>query len=350
MPQPPQEPMPRVPDGARVSRGVWTSLARCCRGLSPRTGAGHARSRRPRGPVSCVTVGEHRAAERSGGLCERTRSARPPARPPRLPRRSGSCGPRMRRGTADGADRRHRMSRRASPGRLWLALGGSPPPRRLSYVGRGPSTWREPASPQRESRTSMLSRRMNAWHRNRLLHCGGNSPRAMCKSTISWHPMDGARCCSARIGGHADATPAPQRSNQLAATPHRSCCRGRTRRSSDPPRSGATRRSSASAWRMSAGTAGRPSRRPPSCTGAPRAGVRANPRGGRDLSARADHRRGGVILPLPAPASLAQAAWIPRLLIWREDGTFDRREGQPLRELVLGRWRRAGGSDRRGTN
>src|SRR5262245_26831264 len=32
----------------------------------------------------------------------------------------------------------------------------------------------------------------------------------------------------------------------------------------------------------------------------------------------------------PAPSdSLAQAAWIPRLTIWRGDGTMHRREGKP---------------------
>jgi hypothetical protein len=41
------------------------------------------------------------------------------------------------------------------------------------------------------------------------------------------------------------------------------------------------------------------------------------------------------MLLVPAPAySLAQAAWIPRLLIWRDDGTFDRREGQPCESWV----------------
>ena len=32
--------------------------------------------------------------------------------------------------------------------------------------------------------------------------------------------------------------------------------------------------------------------------------------------------------------SLAQAAWIPRLLIWRDDGTFGRREGKPCGSWV----------------
>jgi hypothetical protein len=60
----------------------------------------------------------------------------------------------------------------------------------------------------------------------------------------------------------------------------------------------------------------------------PRSGVRADPAGGWDPSARADPRRGRVMLLIPAPAySLPQAAWIPRLVIWRDDGRFDRREG-----------------------
>jgi hypothetical protein len=38
---------------------------------------------------------------------------------------------------------------------------------------------------------------------------------------------------------------------------------------------------------------------------------------------------------LPAPAySLAQAGWIPRLLTWRDDASFDRREGQPCESWV----------------
>jgi len=36
------------------------------------------------------------------------------------------------------------------------------------------------------------------------------------------------------------------------------------------------------------------------------------------------------LLLIPAPSfSLAQAAWIPRLTIWRDDGTMQRREGVP---------------------
>jgi hypothetical protein len=36
------------------------------------------------------------------------------------------------------------------------------------------------------------------------------------------------------------------------------------------------------------------------------------------------------MLLIPAPSySLAQAAWIPRLTIWRDDGTTQCREGEP---------------------
>jgi len=36
------------------------------------------------------------------------------------------------------------------------------------------------------------------------------------------------------------------------------------------------------------------------------------------------------MLVIPAPSySLAQAAWIPRITIWRDDGTTQRREGKP---------------------
>jgi hypothetical protein len=36
------------------------------------------------------------------------------------------------------------------------------------------------------------------------------------------------------------------------------------------------------------------------------------------------------MLLIPAPSySLAQAAWIPRITIWRDDGTTLRREGEP---------------------
>jgi hypothetical protein len=36
------------------------------------------------------------------------------------------------------------------------------------------------------------------------------------------------------------------------------------------------------------------------------------------------------MLVIPAPSySLAQAAWIPRITIWRDDGTTQRRDGEP---------------------
>ena len=36
------------------------------------------------------------------------------------------------------------------------------------------------------------------------------------------------------------------------------------------------------------------------------------------------------MLIIPAPVfSLAQAAWIPRLTIWRDDGIIQHREGKP---------------------
>ena len=36
------------------------------------------------------------------------------------------------------------------------------------------------------------------------------------------------------------------------------------------------------------------------------------------------------MLIIPAPVfSLAQAAWIPRLTIWRDDGIIQHREGEP---------------------
>src|SRR5262250_597491 len=36
------------------------------------------------------------------------------------------------------------------------------------------------------------------------------------------------------------------------------------------------------------------------------------------------------MLLIPAPSySLAQAAWIPRITIWRDDGTMQHREGDP---------------------
>src|SRR5262249_39434610 len=36
------------------------------------------------------------------------------------------------------------------------------------------------------------------------------------------------------------------------------------------------------------------------------------------------------MLVIPAPSySLAQAAWIPRITIWRDDGTTHHREGEP---------------------
>jgi hypothetical protein len=35
------------------------------------------------------------------------------------------------------------------------------------------------------------------------------------------------------------------------------------------------------------------------------------------------------MLVIPTPAySLAKAAWIPRITIWRDDDTFDRRDGE----------------------
>ena len=41
-------------------------------------------------------------------------------------------------------------------------------------------------------------------------------------------------------------------------------------------------------------------------------------------------RRPGRVLVIPAPVySLVQAAWIPRLVVWRDDDTFMRREGEP---------------------
>jgi len=37
-----------------------------------------------------------------------------------------------------------------------------------------------------------------------------------------------------------------------------------------------------------------------------------------------------VMLFIPAPIySLAQAAWIPRIKVWRDDGTMQHREGKP---------------------
>jgi hypothetical protein len=56
------------------------------------------------------------------------------------------------------------------------------------------------------------------------------------------------------------------------------------------------------------------------------------------------------MLLVPAPNySLAQAAWIPRLVIRRDDGSFDRREGQPCESwaaAMAASWRLklAGGS------
>jgi hypothetical protein len=47
---------------------------------------------------------------------------------------------------------------------------------------------------------------------------------------------------------------------------------------------------------------------------------------------------------IPAPSySLAQAAWTPRITIWRDDGTTQRREGEPC-ESWAARWRQAGAS------
>src|SRR5262249_57112822 len=61
---------------------------------------------------------------------------------------------------------------------------------------------------------------------------------------------------------------------------------------------------------------------------------------------------------IPAPIySLAQAAWIPRITIWRDDGTMQHRKGEPCEswaaamaaswsqlqpEIVLGTWRGTG--------
>jgi hypothetical protein len=40
------------------------------------------------------------------------------------------------------------------------------------------------------------------------------------------------------------------------------------------------------------------------------------------------------MLIIPAPNySLAQAAWIPRLTIWRDEGTMQRHEGDPAADL-----------------
>jgi hypothetical protein len=46
--------------------------------------------------------------------------------------------------------------------------------------------------------------------------------------------------------------------------------------------------------------------------------------------ARRIHALNSRMLLIPAPSySLAHAAWIPRLTIWRDDGTMQRREGEP---------------------
>ena len=41
------------------------------------------------------------------------------------------------------------------------------------------------------------------------------------------------------------------------------------------------------------------------------------------------------MLAIPAPSySLAQAAWIPRITTWRDDGIMQRREGAPCESWV----------------
>jgi hypothetical protein len=59
--------------------------------------------------------------------------------------------------------------------------------------------------------------------------------------------------------------------------------------------------------------------------------------------------RGGVVMVIiPAPAySLAKCGWIPRLMIWRDDGSFGRREGEPCEswaEAMQGSWRPPAGA------
>ena len=51
------------------------------------------------------------------------------------------------------------------------------------------------------------------------------------------------------------------------------------------------------------------------------------------------------MLAIPAPSySLARAPWIPRLTIWRDDDTTERREGKPCEswaEAMRASWRLA---------
>jgi len=58
------------------------------------------------------------------------------------------------------------------------------------------------------------------------------------------------------------------------------------------------------------------------------------------------------MLVIPAPSySLAQAAWIPRLRIWRDDDTTVRREGKPCESwaaAMAASWRLASEVGRRG--
>jgi len=58
------------------------------------------------------------------------------------------------------------------------------------------------------------------------------------------------------------------------------------------------------------------------------------------------------MLIIPAPVfSLAQAAWIPRLTIWRDDGIIQHRDGKPCESwaaAMAASWRLASEVDRRG--
>jgi len=51
------------------------------------------------------------------------------------------------------------------------------------------------------------------------------------------------------------------------------------------------------------------------------------------------------MLIIPAPSfSLAQAAWIPRITIWRDDGTLQHRDGKPCESwtaAIAASWRLA---------
>ena len=49
----------------------------------------------------------------------------------------------------------------------------------------------------------------------------------------------------------------------------------------------------------------------------------------------------------PRSYSLAQAAWIPRITIWRDDGTTQRREGEPCESwaAMVASWRLPGAGD-----